>query len=189
MRSRSRSAPGAGERIVSADAGAGHAAGARHRVVSPRPTVLLQLLGYSRAHLAQVIALVLIATMGAVGASAATVGGLRTPDLGAANTTLLSHSSGLSVSWGARWSGTAIVLDSITFTAATGQSFVAGEVVESAIVRSAGTVICTVSATAASTATTLTVPRATIYSSCGATGISYSTIDRVSVVATAGVAP
>ena len=143
----------------------------------------------ARAHLAQLIALVFIALLGAVGASAATLGGLRTDDLGAADGATLSHSSGLSMAWGARWSGAALVLDTITVTTATGQGFSTGELLEATVLRSAGTTICTIDYTVPSAATTLTVPRTTIDAACGTGGVAYSTIDRVALSATATVAP
>jgi hypothetical protein len=124
-----------------------------------------------------------IALIGVVGASAATLGGLKTSDLGAGNAAVSIHTSGISVQWASTLSGTSWVLNGITLTTPGADRFAAGEKVSVSIAGTSGTRICEIITTNAATTATLAIARATINSACGTTGIDYATIDRVSVVA------
>ncbi len=124
-----------------------------------------------------------IALIGVVGASAATLGGLKTSDLGAGNAAVNIHTSGISVQWAAALSGTNWVLNGITLTTPGADRFAAGEKVSVSIAGTSGTRICEIITTNATSTATLTIPRAAINTACGATGIDYATIDKVSVVA------
>lgn len=140
-------------------------------------------------HIFAVLALFSIALFGVVGASAATLGGLQTDDFGAATGNVAGHGSGLTVTWGARWSGTQTVLDSLTITSAVGEPFVVGERVEAVVINVAGTGLCAVATTIASAGTTVVLNRSSIETACGLTPFSYSAIDRVAVTSSGTVAP
>lgn len=140
-------------------------------------------------HIFAVLALFSVAIFGVVGASAATLGGLQTSDLGAAVGTVAGHTSGLTVTWGARWSGTATVLDSVTITTAVSQPFVVGERVEAVVIGPTGTGLCAVATTVAAAGTTVAFSRANIETACGLTPFSYSAIDRIAVSTSGTVAP
>jgi hypothetical protein len=140
-------------------------------------------------HIFALLALFSVAIFGVVGASAATLGGLQTNDLGAAVGTVAGHTSGLTVTWGARWSGSATVLDSLTITSAAAEPFVVGERVEAVVINSAGTGLCAVAATVATAGPTVAFSRTAIETACGVTPFAYSAIDRVAVTTSGTVAP
>jgi hypothetical protein len=144
--------------------------------------VLRDLLGLVESRLLFLAAIASVGVLGIVGASAATLGGLRTNDLGATAGTVASHTLGISITWGSRWSGSALVLDSVTVTTAPSQPFVVGETIKGAIVNTAGTTLCTVTSTIATAGTSQTLTRTGIETACGLTPFAFSSIDRVALV-------
>ncbi len=67
------------------------------------------------------------AGVGAVGASAASLGGLTTADLGAADATVAAHPTGVNAQWLPVRSGTNWILNGITLSTAAGEPFTNGE--------------------------------------------------------------
>ena len=124
-----------------------------------------------------------IALVGVVGASAATLGGLKTSDLGAGSGSVAIHSTGVSAQWTAALSGTSWVLNGITLATSGTDRFAAGEKVSVSIAAASGAKICEITTTNATSSATVTIARAAINTACGATGIDFTTIDKVSVVA------
>jgi hypothetical protein len=124
-----------------------------------------------------------IALIGVVGASAATLGGLKTSDLGATDASVAIHTSGINATWSAVASGTSWVVNGITLTTNAGDTFAANEKLGVALVNSSGAKICDVNVTNATSTTSISIARAAINTACGATGIDFSTIDRLAVTA------
>jgi hypothetical protein len=152
----------------------------RHRSrVSLRRAVTPSVVGVSVPTLA--IASVIL--IGAVGASAATLGGLKTTDLGASDATVAIHTSGINATWTPLASGTSWVVNGITLTTNSGDTFAASEKLGIALVNSSGAKICEIDLTNATSTSTISIARATINTACGATGVDFTTIDRIAVTA------
>ncbi len=153
----------------------------RHRSrVSLRRAVTPSVFGLSIPTLAIASALL----VGVVGASAATLGGLKTSDLGDSEATVAIHTSGINANWSAVASGTTWLVNGITLTTNSGDTFAAGEKIGVALVTSTGSKICEVDLTNATSTSTISIARATINASCAPAGVDFSTIDRIAVTAT-----
>jgi hypothetical protein len=161
----------------------------RHAVRRTRHGLLPDAIAYVAEHLVATIVLAAVALLGVVGASASTLGGLLTNDLGSSTGTVAAHASGITVTWGSRWSGSAVVLDSVSLSTTAGQPFVVGEQVKTSIVGASGAELCAVSTTIAAQSTTLSLARTSIEAACGTTPFAFSSIDRIAVVASGAVAP
>jgi hypothetical protein len=126
---------------------------------------------------------VLVVALGTVAASAASLGGLRTSDLGAADGASAIHSDGINVQWTPAVSGATWVLDGITLTTPGTDTFAAGEKLNLGLINASGTEICGIALTSATSTASISVARAAINTACGTTGIDFSTIDRIAVAA------
>ncbi len=153
----------------------------RHRSrVSLRRAVTPSVYGISVPTLAIASALL----VGAVGASAATLGGLKTIDLGSSDASVAIHTSGINAVWTPAVSGTSWVVNGITLTtAAPGDVFAANEKIGVALVGSSGAKICEVDLTNPTSTTTITIARAAINTACGTSGVDFTTIDKLAVTA------
>ena len=152
----------------------------RHRSrVSLRRAVTPSVYGISVPTLAIASALL----VGAVGASAATLGGLKTADLGASDASVAIHSSGINVTWSPLVSGTTWVVNGITLTTNTGDTFAANEKLGVTLINSSGAKICEVDLTNSASTSSIAIARATINTACGTTGIDFSSVDRIAVTA------
>jgi hypothetical protein len=152
----------------------------RHRSrVSLRRAVTPSVVGVSVPTLA--IASVIL--IGVVGASAATLGGLKTSDLGASDAAVAIHASGINATWTPLASGTSWVVNGITLTTNSGDTFAASEKLAVALVNSSGAKICEIDLTNATSTSTVSIARAAINTACGTTGVDFTTIDRIAVTA------
>jgi hypothetical protein len=125
----------------------------------------------------------LVVTLGAVAASAATFGGLKTVDLGASNASSAIHTAGLTVAWTPLASGTTWVLNGITLGTIGSDTFAAQENLKVTLINSSGAKICEISLVNATSAASIGIARTAINTACGITGIDFATIDRLAVAA------
>ncbi len=121
-----------------------------------------------------------LSTGAAVSASAATLGGLQTADLGAAHGGVQAHPDGVIVNWSPAFEGVAPVVGGVTVSAVAPDSFVAGEQLRVAFVAASGAAACEVAATVATAAPSLQLSRAEIESACGGS-MPFSALDRIAV--------
>ena len=123
-------------------------------------------------------------TGGVVGASAATLGGVRTADVGAATGSVAIHTAGITATWTAKLSSTAgFTVNNLTLTAPGTDRFEVGEQVRISLVGTSGASLCEITLTATTQSATLAVGRAGLASACGTNALYYSTIDRVAITA------
>lgn len=149
----------------------------RHRSCIPARTVAPPLVRLSLP----IVAAVTIAALGSVGASAASLGGLTTSDLGASSGTVAAHPSGLTAQWMPARSGSDWLLDGIVLGAV--EPFTDGERLKLSILDASGAALCEVSVVHSGTSAISTILRSDIDADCGPAGISFSAIDRVAVSA------
>ena len=150
----------------------------RHRSrVSLRRAVTPSLYGLS----VPVLVAASVALLGVVGASAATLGGLKTGDLGSSNAGVAIHGTGITATWTPALVATTWVVSGITLKTAATDTFSAGEKVSVTLVSSTGAQLCEIAATAPTASTSLAITRANINSGCGSSGIDFASIDRVAV--------
>ncbi len=122
-------------------------------------------------------------TCGAVGASASTLGGVRTADVGAANGAVGIHSSGVTAGWTAAYSGVSWMLNGVTLSTPGTDRFAAGEQVRLTLIDTSGVKLCELTATSAAQSATLAIARPAIDTACGPGGIAYGRIDRIAITA------
>ncbi len=152
----------------------------RHRSrVSLRRAVTPSVVGLSLP----VLVIASVGVIGLVGASAATLGGLRTTDLGASDATVAIHTTGIDVGWTPLVSGTSWVLNGITLTTSGADQFAAQESLGVALINTSGAKICEIDLINPTATTTVSIARAAINTACGSAGIDFATIDRVAVSA------
>ena len=125
---------------------------------------------------------ILVVTIGAVAASAASLGGLKTSDVGAADASTAIHTAGVTVLWTPLASGTSWVLNGMTLGTTGTDTFSAQENVKVSLINSSGAKICELSLVNATAGTSISIARTAINTACGTTGIDFATIDRIAVV-------
>jgi hypothetical protein len=131
--------------------------------------------------LSTTIAVAAILCAGVVTASAATLGGLKTNDLGAATGTVAAHTAGINVRWRAVRTGTTWVVNQIRLTTTGTDTFANGEKIRVTLIATSGASICEIAVTQAGASATQTIARTTIDTACGASGVNYALIARVAV--------
>ncbi|MES2170511.1 MAG: hypothetical protein V4479_07285 [Actinomycetota bacterium] len=129
------------------------------------------------------ILVVVAGTCGVVTASAATLGGIKTTDVGAANGAVAIHTSGITATWTAAFSAGSWMLNGVLLATPGADRFAAGEQVRLALIDSTGVKICELTATSASQSATIAIARAAIDSACGSGGVAFSRIDRAAITA------
>jgi hypothetical protein len=129
-----------------------------------------------------ITALAAVAAFGVVGASAATLGGLKTNDLGAADGTVASHLGGISVDITPVWDTAGWTVNGLTLVTPGADEFQPAEVVRVSLVAVNGTPLCELSATSPGLQASLAISRASIDTACGGP-VAMGSIARVAVVA------
>jgi hypothetical protein len=124
----------------------------------------------------------LVLAIGGVAASAASLGGLKTVDVGAADASTAIHTAGVTVQWTPLASGISWVLNGITLGTTGTDTFAAGENVKVSLINSSGAKICEIALVNAAAGTSISIARTAINTACGTTGIDFATTDRVAVV-------
>ena len=154
----------------------------RHRSrVSLRRAVTPSVYGLSVPTLAIASAIL----VGVVGASAATLGGIKTVDFGSGDASVAIHTNGITATWTPAVSGTSWVVNGITLaTTSPGDTFAAGEKLGVALINSSGAKICEIDLTNATATTYISITRTAINTACGSSSVDFSTIDRLAVTAT-----
>ncbi|MCU1414516.1 MAG: hypothetical protein JWN80_1856 [Microbacteriaceae bacterium] len=125
-----------------------------------------------------------VGVVSVVGASAATLGGVKTADVAAATGTVAIHSSGITATWTAKASSAAgFTVNNVTFTAPGADRFEVGEQLRISLIGATGASLCEITETITSQISSETIGRAGLASACGTNALLYSSIDRVAITA------
>lgn len=127
-----------------------------------------------------VLALLGFAAAGAVGASAASLGGLATSTLGAGGASGFSHPAGVDVRWAPVFSGGLWRVSAIEVITRGSEQFAVGERVRLALLRADGVALCEFTRTVTAVGSTqLAIPSAEVAAACGQ--VAFSTLDRIAI--------